>query len=676
MKKNLYLLLLFFSTALLSAQSDSSRFEPLDVFKIEYASSPKINPQGDKVVYLRNRMDIMKDRKISQLWLLNLQDQSHQKLSPFNDRESAGIWSPNGDRLVFTKSTPEGSEIYIYWVSSQRFAQLSQLPASPANISWTPDGENLVFSMKLESSNPKLVSPPKAPKGAKWAKAPRVTDRLKHEADGSGYIQPGYHHYFILPAEGGSPRQLTFGQKNHRSPITWSPDGNSFFFSGNLNEDWEYDFRNSEIYSYHLQTGKTIELTNRKGPDFSPVVSPDGQHIAYLGYDDKVQTYQINRLYIMDLDGGNKKEITLDLDRSLSQIHWSADSRHLFAKYDDKGEGKIAKISLKGKYQEIANQVGGTSIGRPYGGGSYSIAKNDQIAFTHCSTKRPADVALVGQGDKPQRLTDLNKDFLPYRTLGEVEEINYPSSFDNRNIQAWAIYPPFYNPKKKYPLIVEIHGGPITNYGSRFSAELQLMASKDYIVLYVNPRGSTGYGEEFGNLLFNNYPGEDYDDIMDGVDYLLKKGQVDESRLFVTGGSAGGTMTAWIIGKNDRFKGAAVVKPVMNWISKTLVADNYYAYAHYRYKGQPWENLEDYWKFSPISLVEKINTPTMVMVGSSDLRTPLSEAIQLYHALKIRKVETVLVEIPRAYHNIAARPSQLITKINHILAWFELVEEE
>ena len=175
MKKNLYLLLLFFSTALLSAQSDSSRFEPLDVFKIEYASSPKINPQGDKVVYLRNRMDIMKDRKISQLWLLNLQDQSHQKLSPFNDRESAGVWSPNGDRLVFTKSTSEGSEIYIYWVSSQRFAQLSQLPASPANISWTPDGENLVFSMKLESSNPKLVSPPKAPKGAKWAKAPRVT---------------------------------------------------------------------------------------------------------------------------------------------------------------------------------------------------------------------------------------------------------------------------------------------------------------------------------------------------------------------------------------------------------------------------------------------------------------------------------------------------------------------
>ena len=220
-------------------------------------------------------------------------------------------------------------------------------------------------------------------------------------------------------------------------------------------------------------------------------------------------------------------------------------------------------------------------------------------------------------------------------------------------------------------MMIENHGGPILNYGDRFSAEIQLYAAAGYIVYYPNPRGSTGYGEEFGNLLFNNYPGDDYQDVMDGVDVLISKGIAHEDKLFVTGGSAGGIMTAWIIGKNNRFEAAVVAKPVMNWISKTLVADNYYGYANSRYPGQPWENFEGYWKFSPISLVGNVETPTMVMVGMNDLRTPPSEAKQLYHALKLRKIETVLVEIPDASHGIASRPSNLITKVAHTLAWFD-----
>ena len=219
-------------------------------------------------------------------------------------------------------------------------------------------------------------------------------------------------------------------------------------------------------------------------------------------------------------------------------------------------------------------------------------------------------------------------------------------------------------------MIVENHGGPISNYGDRFSPEILLYSASGYVVFYPNPRGSTSYGEEFGNLLYRNYPGDDYHDVMDGVNTMIKKGYIDEKNLFVTGGSAGGIMTAWIIGKNDRFKAAVVAKPVMNWISKTLTADNYFGYANSRYKGQPWENFEEYWKFSPISLVGNIKTPTMVMVGRKDLRTPISEAKQLYHALKLRKIETVYIEIPEAFHNISNKPSQLITKIDHVLAWF------
>ena len=270
---------------------------------------------------------------------------------------------------------------------------------------------------------------------------------------------------------------------------------------------------------------------------------------------------------------------------------------------------------------------------------------------------------------KEKLITNLNEDLLSRRVLGKTEEVWYTSSFDGRKIQGWLVKPPFYDSRKKYPLLVENHGGPILNYGDRFTSEIQLYAADGYVVFYPNPRGSTSYGEEFANLLYNNYPGQDYNDVMDGVDYLVKKGVVDNNKLFVTGGSAGGIMTAWMIGKNKRFRAAVVVKPVMNWISKTLVADNYFGYANSRYPGQPWENFETYWKFSPLSLVGNISTPTMVMVGMNDLRTPPSEAKQLYHALKLRKIETVLVEIPGASHGIANKPSNLISKVAHVLAW-------
>ena len=364
--------------------------------------------------------------------------------------------------------------------------------------------------------------------------------------------------------------------------------------------------------------------------------------------------------------------MTGGLDRSVSDITWTGDSKGLYFIYNDLGKTKIAHIDLKGKVTDLADNIGGTTLGRPYASGSFSVSDKGSIGYTLSKPDRPADVAVISNRRKdPAVLTAVNEDLLAYRDLARVEEIWYKSSVDGRDIQGWVAYPPDYDGTKKYPLIVENHGGPILNYGPHFSAEIQLFAADGYLVFYPNPRGSTSYGEEFGNLLYNNYPGEDYNDVMDGVDAIIARGEADPEKLYVTGGSAGGIMTAWIIGKNNRFNAAAVVKPVVNWISKTLVADNYYGYAHSRMEGQPWENFEGYWKFSPLSLVGNIETPTMVMVGMDDLRTPPSEAKQLYHALKLREVETVLVEIPEASHGIANRPSNLITKVAHILAWFE-----
>ncbi len=644
----------------------------MDVFALEWASSPEISPDGKMVVYERKGMDIMKDRKQSRLWLVNSDGSSHEKLTSWDINESSPKWSPDGSRIAFVGSTDHGAEIFMYWLKNGKIARLTQLDRSPKALTWSPDGTQLAFSKLVPADEPSLVKAPKKPKGAEWADHPKVITRVKHEADGSGYLEPGFSHLFVVPADGGSARQITSGDFNHGDAPHWSNDGKKLIFSSNLNDDWEYDYRNSEIYSVAVNDGTITALTDRKGPDENPVISPNGKQIAYLGFDDKIQTYQVNEIYLMNFDGSNKKEITTNLDRAISDLVWDENGTGFYFQYNDKGNSKIGYTTLSGQTSLIASNLGGTTIGRPYGGGSFSIAASGKIAYTVCTPYHPADIGIVSKGtQKVNLITSLNEDVLNFRELGKVEEIWYKSSVDGIAVQGWIVKPPFFDENKKYPLLVENHGGPISNYGDRFSPEIQLFASAGYVVFYPNPRGSTGYGEAFGNLLYHDYPGDDYQDVMDGVDEILKKGYTSEDSLFVTGGSAGGIMTAWIIGKNNRFRAAAVVKPVMNWISKTLTADNHFWYANYRYPGQPWENMDIYLKYSPISLVGNVETPTLVMVGTADLRTPLSEAKQLYHALKIRKIETALVEVPGSSHNISNRPSQMITKIDHILAWFE-----
>jgi dipeptidyl aminopeptidase/acylaminoacyl peptidase len=673
MKRNGLLLLLFlFFNSVPGLKAQEPVFNALDVFGLQYASDPQIHPDGDWIVYRRMGFDILADRAVGNLWLLKTDGSLHQKLTSREVSESSPRWSPTGDRLAFVSSTNEGPEIYIYWKDSGRVARISQLPFSPSSLSWAPDGSQLAFSMFVPSEAPVLAKMPPKPKGANWAGTPRVTDRLYHEADGRGYIAPGFSHIFVIPANGGVYRQVSSGDFNHRGSLSWAPDGNSLYLSANRNEDWEYDFRNSEVYRLDLADGRITALTDSDGPDSEPVVSPDGKYIVYRGYTDKKQAHQVSALRIMNIDGSGKANLYPELDRSVGDLSWDAAGKGVYFAYDDAGNTKIGYVSLKGNFRKIGDNLGGTSIGRPYGGGSFSLARDGQIAYTFTRPEFPADIALIGKsGTAPKRLTHLNKGLLDQRNLGKVEEIWYRSSVDNYNIQGWIVYPPNYDPEKKYPFLVENHGGPISNYGDRFSAEMQLYAAAGYVVFYPNPRGSTSYGEVFANELYNNYPGDDYQDVMDGVDACIAKGIAHEDQLFVTGGSAGGIMTAWMIGKNNRFEAAVVAKPVVNWISKTLVADNYFYYANSRYPGQPWENFEGYWSFSPLSLVGNIETPTMVMVGMNDLRTPPSEAKQLYHALKLRKIETVLVEIPEASHGIANRPSNLISKIAHTLAWMD-----
>ena len=659
----------FFSLSIF-ADETARAFGAMDVFELEWASDPQISPDGQEVIYRRMGFDIMKDKRRGNLWRVRADGENHQKLTNFEGNETSPQWSPDGQRIAYVRNAgKEGAEIYVLWLDSGRSARITHVEGSPSHLRWSPTGTHIAFAMTAKTAAPLLVKRPSAPEGAKWADKPRVTDRLYHERDGSGYVEPGFSHVYVVPAEGGTPRQVSEGNFHHRKP-EWRSDGRALTITGNRSENWQYDFRNSEVYTIDLVSGDIAPLTTISGPDDSPLPSPDGQWVAWLGFTDKRQAYQVTRLRIAKPDGSAMKELLVNLDRSIDAIHWAADAGGLYYQYDDKGRTKIGYVTMDDRNELIADNLGGTSIGRPYGGGSFSVSAKGDIAYTYTRPEFPADVAIATPNG-PRKITHLNSDLLGHRALGETRELWWESRVDGLQTQGWITLPPNFDPAKKYPLLVENHGGPISNYGERFSPEIQLYAAAGYVVFFPNARGSTGYGEDFGNLLYHNYPGEDYNDVMDGVDAVISQGFIDPEQLYVTGGSAGGIMTAWMIGKNDRFRAAAVIKPVMNWYSKTLNADNWFYYFETRIPGTPWTHPNDYLRFSPISLVGNVTTPTLVMVGLEDLRTPPSQAKQLYHALKYRKVPTVLVELPGASHFIAKKPSQLIDKIDNILAWFE-----
>ncbi len=653
---------------------DLASFDRMDVFDLEWVEDPQISPDGDQVVYVRRGMDIMKDRRTSALWMMHADGTGHEKLTSRETDESSPRWSPDGTRIAFTSSTDdEGTEIFIHYVERHVTAKITQLEKSPSGITWSPDGRKLAFSKLVPESEPQLVSPPDAPEGAEWADPPRVETRLNHELDGVGILDYGFDHLFVVSAEGGTARQVTSGDYHHSSRPSWTPDGERLVFSANRHADWTHERRNTEVYSVSVDDGAITQLTDRFGPNHTPRVAPDGQTIAYLGFEDQIQTYQITNLYLMNRDGSNVREVDTGLDRSINDIAWDENGEGLYIQFDDEGNSKLGHITPDGELTEVASNMGGTSIGRPYGGSAdFSVSDGGTIALNQTTPFYPAELGITARGQgEVELITDLNGDLLGRRDLGTVEEIRYESTEDGLDIHGWVLKPPNYDAEREYPLLVEIHGGPITNYGDRFAPEVLLYAAAGYVVFYPNFRGSTSYGEDFGNELYHNFSGGEYQDIIDGVDRLVDDGIVSEDSLYVTGGSAGGTSTAWIVGQTDRFQAAAVQKPVMNWISKTLAADNWYAYADYRYPGWTWENPMDYWEVSPISLVENVETPTLVILGAEDLRTPTWEAKQLFHALKQRRVDTAYVELPGSYHNMAARPSQLISKVDHILAWFE-----
>ena len=644
------------------------RFEPRDVFELEWASDPRFTPDGGRVIYMRNSMDVMTDRRRSSVWTVELDGTGHRPLLSGGARYSSPRLSPDGRRLLYVSDASGSPQLHVMWTDSRETARLTQLRRAPANPALVPRRE-MDRLHPVRARRPAADGEAAGPTGRSRMGSPAPGDPKRSVPPGRpGLLEEGHVQLFLLDDDGGTPRQLTRGDYNSGPPV-WLPESKGILISSNRSPDWEYEPRESEIHEVSLN-GDVRTLTRRNGPDSEPAVSPDGRTIAYTGYDDRGMSYAVRVLYVMDRDGGNRRALTRELDRSVSSPQWHPDGEGIYVLYGDGGSTRVALVGLDGEISPVVADAGGLSLGRPYGAGAYRAGR-EGVVYTAASTGSPPDLGFAGAAGKTRRLTRLNQDLLAHKTLGPVEQVTYDSPVDGRPIDGWIIKPPDFDPSRKYPLILEIHGGPYAYYGPYFSAELQLMASAGYVVLYTNPRGSTGYGSEFANLIHQNYPSQDYDDLIAGVDHVLEQGYVDPDNLFVTGGSGGGILTAWIVGKTDRFRAAVASKPVINWISISGTSDISVAVSKYWMPGPVWEDYETYLEVLSALPGGQRHDTHHAAHGESDLRTPISETEQYYQALKLRKVDTAMVRIPGAAHGIAQRPSHMVAKVSYILAWFE-----
>ena len=632
--------------------------------EMETIRSPAIAPGGSQIVFSREWIDQQTDRFRSNLWIVDVDGSRVRELTHGDWSDSAPVWSPDGERIAFLSDRDATDQIHVMWVDTREVAQLTHLERVPSNLRWSPDGTQIAFSMFVPDETPILaVKLPTAPRGVERAAAAVVVDRLSWARDGRGPVEPGFTHAYVIDSIlGGTPRQITGGDYNHRSP-EWSADGATLYVSAIRKPEAEYLRGNTEIYAFDLATLEATGLTDRNGPDTAPLVSPDGQWIAFTGYDDQNFTSTLRSLYVMRTDGTDRRAWASDLANSPGSIRWAADSSGVYYTVGERGVTNVYFSPLDG---EPGRMVGGvhTLAG-------LSVSDTGRAAAVRSSFTQPGELVtfMLDGGTNPEirSLVDVNEDVLSQVTLSDAEELRYESS-DGFQVQGWLIKPANFDPSKKYPLLLWIHGGPWSMYSVRFNWAFQNFAAIGYAVLYTNPRGSTGYGQEFVNGIQFSYPGKDLDDLLAGVDAAVETGWIDEDSLFVCGGSGGGVLTAWIVGHDTRFAAAVSMRPVINWHSFVGTTDGSGWYR--QFEAYPWEDPMEYAVRSPLHYVANVTTPTMVMTGEADLRTPMSQSEEYYRALKMLKKETLLVRMPDEFHGWR-RPSHRLLQQLYLQAWFE-----
>ena len=636
----------------------------------EQVSDPQISPTGLQIVYTRRWVNKIEDRWDSALWIMNADGSKNR----FLVKGSNARWSPDGTRIAyFADGDPKGTQIFVRWMDAEgATSQVTRVTETPSNLSWSPDGggqggQSLAFTMLVKSETPWKISMPAAPEGAKWTPAPRIVDRLHYRRDRIGYVEQGTTQLFLVPAEGGTPRQLTNGDYSTSElgsgpNYDWTPDGRTIVFDGLRDADADYRYRESYLYAVDVKGGAIRPLVTKKGGWSNPIVSPDGRTVAFTGHDYGTQSYRADEVWVVGIDGSGMRALTT-YDRDPGALRWSPDGSGVFFSLAEQGTSNVYFAGLHGGNRRVTDGVQMLSLA--------SVSRDFTAVGTRTAPDDPPDVVRFNlkRAQPIARLTNVNSDVLEGIKLGSVEQIWYASTSGTR-VEGWIVKPPGFDRSKKYPLIMEIHGGPHGMYNVGFSYQLQNFAANGYVVLYTNPRGSTGYGSTFGNAIERAYPSVDYDDLMAGVDTVIGRGYIDTQRMYVGGCSGGGVLSSWVIGHTTRFAAAAVRCPVIDWMS--MAGETDVPLFTYGFFDAPfWEKPEQWIKQSSLAYVGNVKTPTLLMTGELDLRTPMPQTEEYYSALKMLKVPVVMLRFNGEYHGTSSKPSNFLRTQLYMMSWYQ-----
>ena len=687
-----------------------------DLFDFVWIGDPQISPDGSRVAFVRVAVNEKKEGYNTSIWSMPVAGGEAPHQLTKGDHDSTPRWSPDGKFLLFLRAIekegkPESAQLAILPTSGGDSIVFTDLPKGAGNPVWAPDGKTIAFTSEANADNlakqEKKKSTSAKPTADKLQQAGdtaehesdiRVITRAVYRQDNEGYADPKHPtHIWIVTAphsaeEKVKPRQLTTGRFDEESAI-WSKDGSQIYFTSSRIDEPYYELPRTDLYSIARAGGNpvkitTIDLNTQFGPDSGALsLNPDGKQVAFVASSTQpINSYTEPNLWVLDLLPNTKpRNLTTNLDlevggfliadsgppraRGRNAPIWTSDGKSLIEVYAKEGKANVALFdAATGSVKDLTSGNQGVMSFRATPDGS-------KLIYIVSTPTRINDLFVLDRatpGASPKQLTHINDELFAKLNLTEPEEIWY-DSFDGKHIQAWLQKPPDFDAHKKYPLILNIHGGPHTAYGYIFDHEFQWMAAKGYVVLYPNPRGSTSYGEEFANIIQYHYPGDDYKDLMASVDDAIKRGYINDKKLGVTGGSGGGLLTNWVVGQTSRFAAAVAQRDIASWEDWWYSGD-FTLFQPNWFKAPPFEEADDYRARSPISYINNVKTPMMFILGETDYRTPPSAGgEQMFRALKFRKIPTVMVRFPNESHELSrsGQPWHRVERLQHIVGWFD-----